>query len=904
MMKKTILMAFLWCFLAVCSQAGNVHVTHLRVDMKENPVGIDALQPRFGWQLAADGEYGVKQLAYRIEVARSPKDLKKHRNLVWDSGVVYSDNTLFIPYEGEPLQSRQTYYWRVRLQTNRGTTGWSDVQQWSMALLNASDWDAMWIGENALSNPGETKDGDTRLAARYLRKEFVNEKKVAQAVLYISGLGAYKAHINGQQVGDELLTPAVSQYDKTVYYNVYDVTSLLERGGNTLGVILGNGRYFCMRNPGQTYFDLPCLLAQLEITYSDGSKQTIVSDTSWKVTSKGPIVANNEYDGEEYDARLDLGAWSLPGYDDSRWKTADVMTAPKGVLHAQPNPSIRVMERISPVRIWKTGEQRYMVDMGQNMVGRLQATLQGKSGKKVSMRFAELMNPDETLYTANLRTAKATDYYVPAVDGTFTWAPLFVFHGFRYVEITGIESQPGIDDLIGEVMYDDMETVGTFHTSNEMINKIYRNAYWGIRGNYRSMPTDCPQRDERMGWLGDRATGCYGENYLFDNGLLYSKWLQDIEDTQNADGIISVVAPSYWGIYSDDVTWPSAYINSAHMLYRHYGDPSGIIRHYDSFKRYIKRVQTACMENGLVVKDTYGDWCMPPESPELIHSQDPSRKTDGKILSSTVFYDLLQKMADFAVIAGHPEDMGDYLQLAATMKEAYNRQMFDNEKAMYGNNTATANLLSLMLGLVPEGYEEKVFQNIVEKTEGDCKGHVSVGVLGIQQLMRGLTRYGREDIAYRFTTQDTYPSWGYMVKKGATTIWELWNGDTADPAMNSANHVMLLGDLLIWYYENLAGIKNAEGSNGFRHLEMKPCFPDGLNHVQAVYQSVSGEIKSEWTREKDKVDWQITVPANCMATVYLPYRFYTERPNQEGFVQVEKGADAWIVTIGSGTYRF
>lgn len=902
-MKKFILPVIVGCLTACNLSTPPVEILQTKVEMKENPIGIDIQSPRFSWQLSSS-QKNLKQLSYEIQVAKSAKDLKKGENLLWTSGEIKSDNNLLIPYKGPALQSRGSYYWRVRLQTNQGKTAWSKTQSWTNALLNAEDWQAQWIGENAISNPDETKNGMTRLAARYLRKEFIEKKKVKKATLYICGLGTYEAYLNGEKVSNDLLAPAVSQYQHTVYYNTYDVTSLIKRGNNTIGVILGNGRYFWLRNPGTEGFGLPCLLAQLEMTFTDNTSQTIATDSSWKITSQGPIIANNEFDGEEYNAQKELGAWLSSGYDDSQWKKAEPMKGPEGKLRAQPCPSIRVMEKVSPKQIWKTSQGTYMIDMGQNMVGRLVATLKGSAGKPITFRFAETLQADSTLYTANLRSARATDIYIPANDRRFTWTPSFVFHGFRFVEIQGIKEAPSRKDLIGEVMYDEMQTTGTFETSNEMINQIYKNAYWGIRGNYRNMPTDCPQRDERMGWLGDRTIGCFGENYVFDNGMLYSKWLQDIEDAQSPEGSISVVSPRYWTIYHDDVTWPAAYFNVAYMLYERYGDTSGIIRHYDSMKRYINRIRSTQLKDGIVMRDEYGDWCMPPESKELIHSQDPLRKTDGRILSTAVFYDLLHKMADFAKIAAHPEDIEDFIHTAEEIKKSYNKEFFNKETAQYGNNSVTGNLLSLSLGLVPEGYEQQVFTNIVEKTEGDCKGHVSTGVIGIQYLMRGLTHFGRPDIAYRLTTHDTYPSWGYMVRNGATTIWELWNGNTADPAMNSGNHVMLLGDLIIWYYEDLAGIKNAKGSIGFRHIEMNPCFPEGLNHVKASYMSTNGMIRSEWYREEKNFTWRITIPGNCQATVHIPLRFCPEQPEQPGIQQIEKSKDSWIVTVGSGDYVF
>ena len=891
-----------------CAPDSTVEVKQLRLEMKENPLGINVLKPRFSWQLASD-KPGLLQTAYQIQVAASLEQLASGKDLVWDSGDVKSDASVLVSYDGKALESGKPYYWRVKVTTNQGKSAWSEPAYWSMALLDNAEWKATWIGENALSNPGENpggegRDNKTRLAARYLRKEFKADKAVQRAVLYISGLGSYEAYLNGQRVSEDVFAPMPSLYSKRVYYNVYDVTGWVKAEQNTLGVVLGNGRFFSMRNPGMKTFGLPQLLAQLEIEYADGSKTTVVSDDTWKVTSKGPIVANNEFDGEEYDARLEMAGWNRNGFDDSAWKKPDVMEAPKGELTAQQNPNIREQETLKPIAIYDRPDGKYILDMGQNMVGWLAVKLKGQKDKPISLKFAELLQEDGSLYLANLRSAKVTDMYTPAKDGEFTWQPSFVYHGFRFVEVSGLDYKPELADFTGHVLYDQMETTGRFEASNPLVTQIHKNAYWGIRGNYRGMPTDCPQRDERLGWLGDRATGAYGEAFIFDNSRMYAKWLQDIEDSMSPEGSISDVSPSYWTLHSDDVTWPSAFFYVADMLYKQYGDDSAIRLHYPAMKKWIRHMQEVAMQDDIIVKDTYGDWCMPPESQELIHSKDPARKTDGRILGTTVFYDLLHKMAEFARICGQDADVAGYEAQAAKMKEAYNAAFFNKETAQYGNNTVTANILSLRLGLVPEGYEAKVFENIVKKTEGEFGSHVSTGVLGIQHLMRGLTENGRVDLAYKILTNESYPSWGYMIKKGATTIWELWNGDTADPAMNSANHVMLLGDLLIWYYEDLAGIACAPDAVGFKKLVMEPVFPEGLDAVDASYQSVYGEIKSAWTKKDGAFQWNITLPGNTTAIVRIPKDYHVIVGNMPGVQQVNETESYVEVEIGSGSYVF
>ena len=888
--------------MAGCGKA-QTEVVSLNVEMQENPQGVAATHPRFSWQIRS-ALSDVVQLSYQIQVASSENDLKKEQNLLWDSGVVESDLSVLIPYAGEKLLSRKSYFWRVKVITNKGETAWSNTGHWNMALLDKAEWQARWIGEDSLSNPEETMKGNTRLAARYLRKPFTAGRQVKRAMLYISGLGSYEAYLNGDKVSDDVFAPTVSWYPERVYYNVYDVTSLARKGDNLLAVKLGNGRYFGMRESPTQLFGLPRLLAQLELEYGDGTSDLIVSDASWKVTSKGPIIANNEFDGEEYDARLEIKEWNRAGIDDSLWQPVDLMAEPGGELTAQPNPNIRVMEEIAPAGITEVADGRYILDMGQNMVGWLRMTnLKGKKDQPVTFRFAELLNPDSTLYLANIRSAKVTDRYIPSVDGLFSWEPSFVYHGFRFVEITGLVEKPALQNFTGRVIYDQMETTGSFETNNEIINRTFKNAYWGIRGNYRGMPTDCPQRDERQGWLGDRATGCFGEAFVFNNAHLYAKWLQDIEDSQSPEGSVSVVSPRYWTIYNDDVTWPAAWFYVAKMLWQQYGDTAPIFRHYASMKHYLERIQQVSMQDYIITKDTYGDWCMPPERQELIHSADPSRKTAGPVLSTTMYYSLLNLMVEFAELTNNREDVPGFLELAGKIRDAYNRTYFNADSARYDNNTVTANILSLQLGLAPEESKAALFENIVQKTEVDFGGHVSTGVLGIQQLMRGLTQHGNVDLAYKIATNTTYPSWGYMIEKGATTIWELWNGDTADPAMNSANHVMLLGDLLIWYYEDLAGIKNYPGSVAYKKLLMEPHFPEGLSHVKASYDSVYGEIRSEWSKTGDSFDWEISIPANTSAIVRLPREMHITTPAGEGVRSVNQTDTAIEIELGSGTYH-
>lgn len=855
-----------------CSQKADVAVISPQIEMLTNPQGIDVIYPRFSWKIECAANE-VRQTGYRILVASSLQNLNDGIGDLWDTGEVQSDQSVFIAYDGVPLQSRQQVFWKVKIQTNRGASDWSEPNQWSMGILEESGWKGIWIGHSPLAL--DKLKGHTVVPARYLRKEFnIEDKPIERATLYISGLGLYEAFINGERIGNQQLAPAPTDYDKLVVYNTFDVTDMLNAGNNAIGVTLGNGRLVSMRLPGEPsskdveHFDVPKLLLEVDIEYNDGQKYFISSDQSWKMSVEGPVQSNNEFDGELYDATKEMPGWNNVGFDDSMWMRVEQMEAPKGKLRSQLNRNIKVMDTLKPVSVHEIKESVYVLDMGQNMVGWLQMKVKGQKDDRITLRFAELLNPDGSLYTANLRTAEPKDEVILKDDQPFTWHPVFVYHGFRYVEITGLRQKPSPDDFEGQVLYDEMETTGSFVSSSEILNKIYANAYWGIRGNYRGMPTDCPQRDERMGWLGDRTTGCYGESYLFQNQGLYAKWLDDIEEAQTDEGSLPDVAPGFWKIYSDNLTWPGAFITGSNMLYERFGDIQPIVRHYPAMKKWLGYMKNKYGVDGIITKDTYGDWCMPPESPELIHSQDPSRITAAGVLSTSFYYYLCHLMEKFAAVQELPDDEAFYHAETVETKKAFNDRFFNAEEGYYDNNTVTANILPLRFGMVDEIHRQRVFDNILRKTVTDFGSHVSTGVVGIQQLMRGLTDYGRGDLALQIATNTTYPSWGYMVDNGATTIWELWNGNTADPAMNSANHVMLLGDLLIWVYEYLAGI-SPEGP-GFKEVRMKPYPVKGLDFINASYNSVYGLIKSNWKKENGTFKWDITIPCNTTAKVYVP----------------------------------
>jgi alpha-L-rhamnosidase len=890
-----------------------VQLKNLRCEMRKNPEGIDARTPRLSWELEGN-QRGLVQQAFQVLVASSEEKLKANQGDIWNSDKIVSAQSIQNTYQGEALKSRTRCFWKVKVWTNQGESEWSDPARWTMGLLDSTDWSAKWIGlDNAM--PWDSVTKFSRLSARYLRKEFSANKEIKRATAYIVGLGLYEMYINGKRIGDQVLAPAPTNYTEAALYNTFDVTSNVKKGLNAVGVVLSNGRYFTMR---QNYkpkkirtYGFPKMLVQVEIEFADGSKQIVASDETWKLTADGPIRSANEYDGEDYDATKELTGWTLAGYNDSGWGKAEKVASPGGKVVAQANANMKIMETVKPVSIKQLNADTFIMDIGQNLAGWIRMKVKGTRGQVVKLKFAENIQPNGRLYIANLRDAITTDSYTLKGGAEETWEPAFVYHGFRYVQIAGYPGVPKLENFEACLVYDEMESSGTFQTSNPVLNQIYRNAWWGIASNYKGMPVDCPQRNERQPWLGDHATGSYGESFMFGNHLLYAKWLDDIEQSQTPEGQIPDVAPAYWNYYSDNVTWPGSYLIIANTLYRQFGDRQCIVKHYPSMKKWMNFIRTKYLKDGLITRDKYGDWCLPPESPELIHSRDSMRNTNGELLASAYYYKMLNLMTTFAGLAGVKDDSAVYSRLADSLKVAFNAKFFNANKKQYDNNTVTANLLPLYFGMVPDSARQAVFGSITEKIIRENKGHISTGVIGSQWMMRGLTEFGRSDIAYRFAINTDYPSWGYMIKNGATAIWELWNGNTANPWMNSQNHVMLLGDLLIWCYENLAGIKTNPSAPGFKQLIMKPELVDGLKTVNATYKSAHGWIKSNWENDIAKFDWKITIPGNSSAIIYIPAS--SEKDVTEGgkpatsapgvkFLRME--GKLVVFEIGSGDYIF
>ena len=825
----------------------------LTVEGRIQPLGLDDLQPRFGWQLLA-GENDVRQTAYRIMVFSHPSSTASHPSPLWDSGEVQSDSSQWVSYKGPALMPNKEYFWQVKVTTNKGASDWSTLQQWSTGLLSGDNWKGGWIGLDSIT-PDVVMERHSRIAARYLRKQFSISKPVKRATAHVCGLGYYILNINGQRIGDYLLAPAPTQYDKAAIYDTYDVTSIfqLSTPNYQMEAVLGPGYFF---PPTQNYqtnvrsaYGMPKLLLNLIVEYEDGTSETLTTDSTWQVAIDGPIRYANLYDGTLIDYQR----------EPTRWMPVQMVDAPCNKLRGNIIGGVKAYCTENSIGMTKVGEKKFIVDFGTNNTGRIHlSSVAIPVGDTIQVRYAETIEKDgNSVYTANLREAQNTDIFVgngKAIDLTTE----FLWHGFRYIEVTGI-SEKDANRIQRQLMTDDLISTASLSVSGDddgMLNKILDNARRGILSNYKGIPMDCPQRDERMPWLGDRTMGCFGESYMTHNHTLYTKWLQDICDAQRSDGNISDVCPSYWRLYNGNITWPAVLPFGMEMLRLHYGDERPMLEHAENVKRFLAFAKKKSGKDGLITYDRYGDWCVPPATLDEVVTKDSTRMTHGALLSSCYYYYICKLMS-----------MDDE---AETTKAAINRTFLHD--GCYANGTVTANLLPLVMDIVPHADRDSVQANFIRRVTGDTgEAHIDCGVIGISWLMRYMSKAGLTDVAWSIATTKTYPGWGYMVENGATTIWELWNGNTANPSMNSGNHVMMLGDLIPWAYECLAGIAPDPAQPGFKHVVMRPDFSiNALNGVTATYPSVYGDIRSSWSRKNGVTTWTVTIPANTIATLYLP----------------------------------
>ena len=767
----------------------------------------------------------------------------------------------------------------------------STNSQWQAAQRFHGAWkSAMLLGSYGMAPWGTAiSSGRPRsLPARYLRRDFTLNEPVKRAVVYFSGLGWSQLFINGHRVSKDQLSPALSWYPRRCYYRTYDVTRFLHQGKNTLGVILGDGRFYAprLRVPAPTVsFGSPRLILRLHVRLANGSIQSIVSNNHWKTTDRGPIVANNEYDGEVYDARLQMPGWDQPGFNAASWQSATLLKSPGGRLVSQFSQSIQVTRILHPIKLAQIAPGKWIFDMGQNMAGWCQITVpNAPAGTMVILRHGESLTRNGKytvdlntrkkgrihLFVANLRSAKQTDTLILNGKGPITWHPIFTTHGFRFVELTGYPGTPTLSTLEGQDVHDALPVIGGFACSDKLVNQIVHNWRWTTQNNYRSIPSDCPQRDERQGWMGDRSEESLGETFAFNNERFYELWLWDMQDGQKPNGSISDVNPPYWQFYNNDVTWPSTFIFLPANLYNQFGRLSIIRDHYTAEKKWIL-MELTFIHHGITSKDSYGDWCSPSRSPKHIHSRDPKRSTPGPLLASVTLYQDLKIMARYASLLHKNADQRRWLAAAASIRAGINRSLWNEQKHYYGNGSDTSCILPLAAGVVPPSRRGDVIRRLLYRINVVQHGHVGSGLIGGQWLFRTLTRIGQAQVAWNMLNKTTYPGWGYMVKHGATTIWELWNGNTANPAMNSQDHDMLIGDMIAWLFEDVGGIKSDPRDPGFHHIILRPLILHGLTWVKTWHRSPYGKIVSDWKIQSDgNFLWHVRVPANSFATVEVP----------------------------------
>jgi len=893
----------------------------LRCEYLTNPVGIDEVSPRLSWLLRHAGKW-CSQKAYRIVVSSSVSQATRGEGDMWDSGKVLSEDTSNIPFEGGKLSSRQICYWRVQWwDQDDAKSDLSETARFEMGLLEAGDWGSEWIGKKNVrefKSRGSTLLGEplgdyVNAFTLYLRKEFPLKNRVARARAYVCGLGYYELRINGSKVGDRVLDPSQTDYRKLALYSTYDVTSHIAQGRGektpemfAAAVILGNGRH--IRSYG---YDSPKLLLRLLVDYEDGTSDHFTTNSYWKV-SYGPLQENGLYFGERYDARLEMPGWDELGFDDASWEYAAVVS---GVpVAAQMMEPIRVVQTLLPQRWSRLSSGVTIHDFGQNLAGWVRLSVSGTAGTEVRLRHAELLHEDGMLNIAPNQNAEATDIYILRGDGIETYEPRFTYHGFRYLEITAVPEMPAVDSVRACVVHSDVDHVGEFSCSHALINKIHQNILWGQRSNLMSIPTDCSQRDERQGWLGDAHLAAEESMFNFGMASFYTKFLRDIQLAQREDGSLPDTVPPYLGrLYPADPAWSAAYITIAWMMHRFYGDTRVLERHFESMKKHVFLLRDHSDDLILKKLGKYGDWC-PPGSIA-------PKQTPVELTSTWYFYHDTALLSGIAGVIGRESDHRMLEALAVRIRGAFNDAFLrDGEYAV--NRFApvdrspgqTSNALPLYLEMVPPDSKPKVIERLLDAVVDEHDYHVDTGILGARYLLDVLSELGYTDVAFKVASQRTYPGWGYMVEEGATTLWERWE-KIAGGGMNSHNHIMF-GSVDAWFYRVLAGLSPL--SPGWRQIRYKPPVLQGLHSARAVLKSVRGSISIAWKKSDQEFRLEIVVPVGCSGRVFVPLlnsnqlvtldeteiwpEAQARRPGQREYELIGREGDYLILVVGSGEH--
>ena len=870
-----------------------IAVKNLLCEYKTNPIGIGVLNPRLSWQTTSP-EKEFLQNGYEIRFAASIAGLKSG-NLVWTTGNVNSPKSVNIVYTGPDLKSMERVYWQVRC-IGKGDvwSHWSEPAFWEMGILKASDWKAGWITFNTEKPIKGSKP------AQYFRKEFSILKKIQSARVYVTVHGLYELHLNGNKVSSDLFTPGWTSYNKRLQYQTYDITNLLKKD-NAIGVVLGDGWFrgnlgFSKQN---SYYgkDL-ALLLQLQITYEDGTCQSVCSDDTWNVTPNGPIIESDIYNGEFYDARLELSGWDRPGYAMSKWSKATPFNQSKEILIATQGVPVKAIQEINPVRLLTTPKGETVFDLGQNMVGWARLKVAGNEGDRITLKFAEVLDQAGNFYTENLRAAKATDVYILKGNGTEIFEPHFTFHGFRYVMIEGLASPASTDQITGIVIHSDMKPTGTFSCSDTLINQLQHNIQWGQKGNFLDVPTDCPQRDERLGWTGDAQLFSMTAAFNFDVAAFYTKWLGDFTVDQLPDGKVPVVIPDALDGFGGSSVWSDACVIIPWNLWLAYGDQRILETQYPCMKKWVDFITGRTRAKKLWLGDWhYGDW--------LAFEQ--GGVTENDLIASAYYYNSTRLLGKIALIIGKKEDGEKYHKLSDDIKEAFNRE-FVTPNGKLTSQTQTAYTLALAFDLLPENIRPK---SAVYLTENIQKfGHLTTGLAGTPLLCKTLSSAGRDDIAYQLLNNRNYPSWLYPVLHGATTIWERWDGlkpdgSFQDARMNSFNHYVY-GAIGEWLYRYVAGIDIDPENPGYKHILLIPHPGGGLSDAKAELNTLYGKVSSSWRFEKDDFVYEIEIPANATASAILPYARaglvkMDGIPFKSECIQIN---DDLHFNLGSGKYNF
>ncbi len=900
---------FLLAMLVPSHAAGSLALKNLRCEYKSNPIGIDVIQPRLSWELSSS-ERGTVQTAYQIRVALSEAALEKNK-LLWDSGRQSSSASIHHAYQGTPLQSMQRYFWQVQVWDNLGrSSGWSQPAFWEMGLPQAADWRAQWI------TPAWDDDEKKSNPPSMLRRLFLLKKPVSDARIYATSMGLYEMELNGKRVGDQYFTPGWTAYDFRYQYQAYDVTSQIKTGENCLGATLGDGWFrgnLVWNGNRNSYGKKLALLAQLVITYKDGSRDIVATDNQWKAAT-GPILDSDIYNGETYDARLERPGWSQTGYNDQDWKGVAILESPKAKVVAPFGPPVRKIEEIKPVKLIKTPAGETVLDMGQNMVGWIRIRLQAPTGTTISLKHAEVLDKAGNLYTENLRGAKQTVQYIAKGGGIEIYEPHFTFQGFRFVAVSGWPGTPALDAFTGVVIHSDLTPTGSFACSNPLINQLQHNIIWGQKGNFLDVPTDCPQRDERLGWTGDTQAFSRTASFNFDSASFYTKWLKDLAFDQQEDGAIPHVIPnviSHKTRKGDSASagWADSALIVPWNVYLSYGDLRLLDQQYESMKAWVEYMRRAAGERYLWNTGfTFGDWLAFATD----QSDYPGATTDKDLVQTAYFAYSTQILAKTAALLGKNDDAAVYSTLVENIKAAFLKE-FVTPNGRLSSNTQTAYSLALAFDLLPESLRKTAAARLAQDVTKFQ--HITTGFLGAPLICHVLSDYGYMDEAYMLLNRKEYPSWLYPVTQGATTIWERWDGQKPDGSfqdkgMNSFNHYAY-GAIGEWLYRVVAGIEIDPQQPAYKHILIQPHPGGNLTSAQASIDSIHGRVVSSWELKEGKLILRVEIPANTTATIRLPKAARDKvkesgQPLQSspGISGIRQTEEAVFANVGSGNYLF